>query len=259
MECRGIDDGPHEVVVTREKCYPGAEPKQGDCERTVLKRELCGSGGPHHPCGRFEMEEPEQEESRETKPYDIVEVRTKCRRNSRMPGCTVEELKRESCSAAGCRQITDGRRQIHVIREICEIGSEGPVCKKAFWDKWFSNDNTHIANASPWVIMANVNKDRKYATSINLSGGGKGYTLSVGQEYEWERVDKTGLTRIDPAKEKSFHVTGNPLYLTIMAKMPNGKLKVLDNARPIESDKSVIVDKTGHVKNAKYGTIWQPE
>ena len=70
--------------------------------------------------------------------------------------------------------------------------------RAAFWDKWFSNDNTHIANASPWVIMANVNKDRKYATSINLSGGGKGYTLSVGQEYEWERVDKTGLTRIDP-------------------------------------------------------------
>ena len=63
-------------VVTREKCYPGAEPKQGDCERTVLKRELCGSGGPHHPCGRFEMEEPEQEESRETKPYDIGRTQT---------------------------------------------------------------------------------------------------------------------------------------------------------------------------------------
>ena len=41
--------------------------------------------------------------------------------------------------------------------------------------------------------------------------------------------------------------------------MPNGKLKVLDNARPIESDKSVIVNRYGNVVYAKYGTLWQPE
>jgi len=120
-----------------------------------------------------------------------------------------------------------------------------------------------VSNDSTWELRVNVNKDREYVTKWNAKGGkgGKmGFTLEGGVEYEWDKVNKTGLSVVFPGDTKCFHVTGNPdVFLTILAIMPNGKLKVLDNARPIQSDRSVVVTRNGGVPYAKYGTLWQRE
>lgn len=122
------------------------------------------------------------------------------------------------------------------------------------------NDNTYIANDSGWVIMANVCRDRCYLTKAHVSGGCGTRNIEVGMEYEWERVDKTGLSRIDPGTSKVWHITGDPeVYVTILARLPNGKAMILDNARPIKSDRSILVQSGGHTVLSKYGHIWRPQ
>jgi len=123
----------------------------------------------------------------------------------------------------------------------------------------FTTHTTHVANDSPWEIYANVRKDQRYTKSFNFGGSYGGKSLSVGAEYEWERVDKSGLTSIQRGHFKPFSLTGGTVYLTILAKLSNGNMRVLDNARPIPSDRSVIVQWSGHVAYAKYGSIWRPE
>jgi len=120
--------------------------------------------------------------------------------------------------------------------------------------------NTHVANRSDWVLWVNVNMDRAYLKQFEMGGGAKGITVNGKVAYEWERVDKTGLSAVQPGKYKGFHVghTGTPaVYITILAQLADGRLMVLDDARPIESDRSVIVEKSGSVVFSKYGSIWE--
>jgi len=162
-----------------------------------------------------------------------------------------------------------------MTREICPSGPTGPICRKAWYHDLLSKlgitaaaDTTHVANDSPWTILVNVAKDHRYKAHTGLGGGvnggvsgvSAGVELSLDTDYDWDIVDKSGLTRINPGGYKGFSVTGDPtVYLTIIAKMPNGKARVLDQARPINSDVSVIVTHDGGVVNAKYGTIWKKD
>jgi len=220
----------NELVEARVSCNVASEGSRV-CKREIVKRDFC-------------MKELDYEcQEREERPVKI-------QRSMRNPGESIEEL-----------------HFIVTTREICPSGPTGPICKKAWYHKILSAfgitasaDTTHVANASPWEILVNVNKDRYYTTHTSLGGGVKEVELSFSHDYEWDKVDKDGYDPIMPGKFKGFAVTGDPtVFLTIIAKMPNGKAKVLDKARPINTDQSVIVTKTGHVVNAKYGTIWQPE
>jgi len=122
------------------------------------------------------------------------------------------------------------------------------------------NSNTHVANASGHDIYVNVSKDRMYVKSFNASASGGGVNISGGATYDWQLVDKSGLSLVTPRNYKNFHVGGGndgEVYLTILIQTPDGRLKVLDHVRPVNEDISWIVTRDGEVKKSRYGHIWE--
>jgi len=212
--------------------------------------------------------------------FEIVEARIECGPVARAEGaCKREVIRRDLCKKGTnieCRKIEDDVKEVVMVRsppiypkqhrrimktrEICPIGPNGPICKKAWWHKLFGSnpDTTHVANASPWVLRAHVTKDRQYMKSFEANLGVKGVSAGVGVEIDWDRPDKQGFAEIKPNKYHPFDVTGTELFLTIMKQMPNGKWKFIWKMNPIKSDSSWIVTKDA-VTRAKYGSIWKPE
>ena len=76
---------------------------------------------------------------------------------------------------------------------------------------------------------------------------------------DWEKVNKTGYTRIPPDEVTNFsisNVTG-PIYVNVQ-RWQNGRWHQIHESHPIESDRSLIFKHSGALVLAEYGTVRKP-
>eukprot|EP00092_Neocalanus_flemingeri_P007759 GFUD01008377.1.p1 GENE.GFUD01008377.1~~GFUD01008377.1.p1 ORF type:complete len:131 (+),score=9.93 GFUD01008377.1:53-445(+) len=123
--------------------------------------------------------------------------------------------------------------------------------------------NTHVANRTGDTIYAEVRADHQLLTGYSYSrSDGKGNSASGSGGFDWELCDKKGFTMIPHGRYHKFHEHGDKgrVYINVLRKTGcGGKYELLASARPTENDRSIIVEKDGHIVDSRYGTIWQAD
>merc|ERR1712096_38433 len=116
----------------------------------------------------------------------------------------------------------------------------------------------HVANAFHHDVWCKVDADIDYVTLSDTEVGahyGKiGADVHHHEEYDYDRCEKEGFTRIAPRDQISFHpdTSRHTVYVTLIAN--NGR--IIAHCHQCDSDGSVIVDSEGYLKDTQHGSIW---
>lgn len=132
--------------------------------------------------------------------------------------------------------------------------------------------STHVANNFDHTVYAMVDAERARVKRVssqieaNVSAGAEGFTIAKGVsssasvEYDYNII-KTGFTRILPGKFVRFDVDmwgANTAYISVIY-IDGKEMHLIADALPRKEDKSVIINKSGQLVDAVYGTIWTEE
>ena len=115
------------------------------------------------------------------------------------------------------------------------------------------NRRNHVANAYHGVIYAKVVNDKasesiRDAIEIDFKG------VNIGRQNTREIIAKHGFTRIAPNTYLAFAPDAErTAYISIFAEEDG---RIISKNYPIHENRSVIVNKEGYLREAKYGTIW---
>jgi hypothetical protein len=110
---------------------------------------------------------------------------------------------------------------------------------------------THVANAYDKDIWAHVGGDQWYMKSTSAQGTLGNITPGVDIKFEWDKVDKSGYTKIAPKSFLPFQQDSDTVYISIISE--DG---IICENYHRKMNESVIVDADGYVKATKMGTIW---
>ena len=109
----------------------------------------------------------------------------------------------------------------------------------------------HVANSYHEPIYAKVINDKSPGDrdSVNLSFQG----FSIAKEKTRQFAERNGFTCIGPNTWLAFAPDAErTAYISIYTE--DGKL--VSTNYPVHENRSVIVNKNGFIREAKYGTIW---
>ena len=121
-----------------------------------------------------------------------------------------------------------------------------------------SHVNT-IANAYPDDIWVKTSTDIAYTTltdtSVGMYFGKPGVEVHHHDEYDWERCEKEGFTRVEPGKYIGMHPNTHDtdtVYVTLIGS--NGR--IFAHNYPTTKDGGVIATRRGYLEESQHGKPW---
>lgn len=125
------------------------------------------------------------------------------------------------------------------------------IFKNATMGSWTSSlfsKETHVANGRKEAIYARVDSDRgSFKESLEFKKG----DVTINKEKIQEVLVKEGYTRIAPNQHARFHTDG-PLDGQAYVTIKDSSGEFLCTNHPVQTNRSVIVDKNGNLKMAQY-------
>ena len=109
----------------------------------------------------------------------------------------------------------------------------------------------HVSNAYDEDIWAHVGGDQWYIKSTSGQRTVGNITPGVDIEFEWDKVDMGGYTKVAPKSFLPFQQDSDTAYISIISEDGN----ICENYHR-KMNESVIVDADGYVKATKKRTIW---
>eukprot|EP00088_Acartia_fossae_P057437 TRINITY_DN67016_c0_g1_i1.p1 TRINITY_DN67016_c0_g1~~TRINITY_DN67016_c0_g1_i1.p1 ORF type:complete len:155 (+),score=1.89 TRINITY_DN67016_c0_g1_i1:126-590(+) len=128
--------------------------------------------------------------------------------------------------------------------------------------------STLVSNGCDETIYAMVTSDKRYEVASTHRGSGKGGATAPsrgvvvqgsGEEqrnFEWEKTDHSGYTRIAPRQSLRFEHEKKEVYVSIYILKNDGSQDVLAKCFPIYSERDVIVTRDKVLRRAKKGYLW---
>ena len=112
--------------------------------------------------------------------------------------------------------------------------------------------HTHVANAYDKDIWAHVGGDQWYMKSTSDQGTVGNITPGVNIKFEWDKVDKSGYTKIALKSFLPFQQDSDTVYISIISE--DG---IICENYHRKMNESAIVDADGYVKDTKWGQYGQ--